>query len=403
MYWVSVVAGLQIAAAITLQHSISRAQEPADHTKAAGDAKGSPAAKNQTVLGRMIRVQLPITGSADVRIKRTVDQLLEGLPASTERPVFVFEFWPPAGSDGIGSEFERCLSLARYLSSDRLSRVRTVAFVPKSVVGHAVLVALACEEIIIAQDAVFGDAGRGDPTIGATVRRGYAEIAESRRTVPSAIALGMLDKDLQVVQVTTQNGGVLFVLSDELEKVKAERTVRSIETIKPAGELARFRGDRMRSLGFASYLASDRNELAAALKVRPENLEFDPSLGGEWRAIRVELAGPVNSSAVERVMHVIQQQQEMNGVNFVCLQIESPGGSAPDSVRLANFLSGLDRSTIRTVAYIPTEARSDAALVAAGCDHIVVRPHAVVGGYGEATIPQVSSQDLKVAIREIAQ
>ena len=66
----------------------------------------------------------------------------------------------------------------------------------------------------------------------------------------------------------------------------------------------------------------------------------------------------------------IQQQ----GVNFICLWIDSPGGSPADSVRLANFLADLSPSKVRTVAYIPSEARSDAAVVALACDQVVMAP-----------------------------
>ena len=78
-----------------------------------------------------------------------------------------------AGREGSGSEFERALSLARYLTSEDLRRVRTVAYVPRAAIGHAVLVALACEEIIMDQDAVLGDAGIDESSIGPTVRGGY--------------------------------------------------------------------------------------------------------------------------------------------------------------------------------------------------------------------------------------
>ena len=71
----------------------------------------------------------------------------------------------------------------------------------------------------------------------------------------------------------------------------------------------------------------------------------------------MELNGPVTAQSVERVMRTVQQQRESRDINFVCLQIDSAGGSPRDSVRLGNFLADLDQSRVRTVAYIPQQAR----------------------------------------------
>ena len=62
-------------------------------------------------------------------------------------------------NNGQASEFERSLALARYLAGTKLRDARTIAFVPDSLYGHAVLVALACSEIIIGREAEFGAAG----------------------------------------------------------------------------------------------------------------------------------------------------------------------------------------------------------------------------------------------------
>ncbi len=363
---------------------------------------GQQIAKRGTTGGFRIRVNLPLTGSADQLIKQMVQRVVEQQSDGPDRGVLVLEFWPAAGTEGRGTEFERALSLARYLTSANLQRVRTVAYVPRAAIGHAVLVALACEEIIMDPDAVLGDAGIDESVIGPTMRGGYTEIARSRRTIPEAMALGMLDAELQISRVTT-GSGVLYVWGEELAKLKQERQdLRAIDTLIPAGQMGRFRGDELRELGFVSYLASSREELANALQIPAQELEFDPSLGGKWRPIRVDLNGPVTTQMVERVMRSIQQQREMADTNFVCLQIDSAGGSPRDSVRLANFLADLDQSRIRTVAYITEQARGDAVLLALACDHTVVHPDAILGGSGAATIGAEVAADLRGPIREIA-
>ena len=88
----------------------------------------------------------------------------------------------------------------RAISPDgALDGATTVAYIPESISGHSVLVALACDEIVMAPDAEIGDAGAGKDSVGADQRGVYVEVAGKRRTVPEAIALGMLDPALEVV------------------------------------------------------------------------------------------------------------------------------------------------------------------------------------------------------------
>lgn len=363
---------------------------------------GGRAGADGVPFGRRIRVALPIAGSSDLVIKQMIQRTLDQAPAGEPRPVIVFEFWSPPGSSGAGSEFERSLALARFLISPALDRVRTVAYIPESVTGHAVLVALACEQIIMGPDAVLGDAGEAERTVGPTVRGGYSEIATSRRTIPEAIALGMLDPQLEISRVTT-GSGVLYAWPEELEKLRRQRNdIEAIDTVIPADRLGKFRGDELRRMGFVSYLASDLQEVASLLDLPGDQLEFDPSAGGEWRPIRLELSGPVTAQAVERIQRTIQQQREAADINFVCLQIESPGGSAVESVRLANFLADLDQSRVRTVAYVPGEARADAMIVAFACDHLVVGSDAILGGGGAVRITDEVADDLLLPLQEIA-
>lgn len=108
----------------------------------------------------------------------------------------IVEFDAPKGQKdfGRGSVFGASHDLANFLSSEELNAVRTVAYLPDAVQGHAVLPVLACQEIIMAEDAKFGAAGIDEKTIAATQRSAYAEIAGRRRTVPVVVALGMLDR-----------------------------------------------------------------------------------------------------------------------------------------------------------------------------------------------------------------
>ncbi|MEX0978832.1 MAG: NfeD family protein, partial [Pirellulales bacterium] len=347
-------------------------------------------------VGRLVRVPLPITGNADTHVIAAVQKALSEMPASAERPVLVLEFSSNNNQSGQGSDFERALGLARYLSGRESSKIKTVAYIPGALKGHAVLAAMACEEIVMAPDAVIGEAGIDEPqqeAIDATVRSGYAEIANRRRTIPVEVALAMLDKNVELLRVETDVSPE-FVLRTELAALKEKHTIHSEKTLSAPGQFALFTGREARELGFVKFQAADRAALARALSLPPETLEDDPSLLGAWRPVRVSIEGPITASLVSRAQRTIENQIRDQQVNFVCLVIDSPGGSLADSMSLANFLADQDPAKVRIVAYVPSKARADAALIAMAADQLVMNRDAVLGGEGDAVF---SAEDLGLA------
>ena len=397
-------------AASGLVCSASRLQgeDSSDPVEAASDGENErdtePDNEAETpVRARVVRVSIPIIGNQDKRVKRMINQLLADWPAREERPVLILEFWPPPNTEqGRGSEFERCLSLARYLAGDQLSRVRTVAYLPRSICGHAVLPALACEEIIAHPEATLGRAGIDEAEIDATIRQGYREIAERRRTVPSALALGMLDSQLAVYQATTPDG-IQFVTEQELAALQAEGNVLALDTLVANGDWGEFTGTELRlELGVASRLVADRRQLSEALQIPVDQVDLDPSLDKHWKPIRADLVGPINKSLVDATISLLDKKIHSDDINFICVWIDSGGGSAPESGRLAHWLSRLDSTQVRTVAYVDGKARADAAIIAMACDHLVMRDEAVLGGSGEHAFTEDEISDLTKLIEDLA-
>ncbi|HTQ37996.1 MAG TPA: NfeD family protein [Pirellulales bacterium] len=361
----------------------SATDQPSPENQKPNPADAEKPAEAQPGQGFLIRVNLPITDDVDTQVRRGIQQLLGNIKQGSPRPVLVVELWPGQTDGGVGSDFYRSLSLAKFLSHDlhdMAPGVKTVAYIPKTVKGHAVLVAMACEEIIMAPDAEMGEAGIDEATIGPTIRSGYKEIADARGTIPAAIALGMLDKNLKVLKVTTEVG-TEYVLADDLDELKKHRVVQNVEELKPQPLLVDGQQARQ-ELGFVSYLADDRADVAKALKIPVDALQDNPALAGGWRPVQVDLKRPITSTTVNRVQKLIEDQIRVNDVNLVVLFIDSEGGSYDQSLRLVNFLAGLDSSQVRTVAYVPRQARGDAALVALACDQLVVGPNTKLGGEG---------------------
>ncbi len=355
LFWLCVLAAAFSSVWADVRPAASQnkdAAKPDDTKSVVGD---QPAEPGQPTAGYLIRVDLPITGDVDTRIRAAVTKILSNLPRGGPRPVLVLELWPGQTEGGVGSDFFRSMSLARFLSSRDLAGVKTVAYLPKTVKGHGVLVPMACEEIVMAPDAELGEAGIDEQTIGPTIRSGYKEIADARRTIPPAVALAMLDKDLTALKVTTEVG-TEYVLADELDDLKQRRVVQATEELKPRPFL--FDGRRGRQeLGLVSYLADDRADLAHSLGLSPASLQDNPALTGGWQPVQVDIKHAITAKDVNIVQRKIEDQIRENDVNLVVLWIDSDGGSYTDSLRLATFLSSLKPGQVRTVAYVPRSAR----------------------------------------------
>ena len=361
-------------------------------------ADGENAPKAPKVFAHRLVVPLPIVNDVDSDTKRSVLAVLDrfkeegAFQGDGDRPILVLEFRPREGTAGESSEFDRSYSLARFLTSEQLRQVRTVAYLPSSVQGHSVLPVLGCQQIIMAPDAELGAAGISDQHVDPGVRLVYEDFANRRRVIKPAVVLSMLDRQLTVYQVMTPQGP-RYVLADELEELKQEGLASEAKTIVPAGDFGLFTGKQLRlELGFVSHLATSDAELAAALAIPASLLSEDPSFGGKWRPVRVNLEGRVNKPKISRLKTEIGKQLKDHDINFLCLWIDSPGGSLAASVDLANYLSELDSTQVKTVAFINGEALADAAIPALACAEMVMMDGARIGGPGEY---QPSQKELK--------
>jgi membrane-bound serine protease (ClpP class) len=331
-------------------------------------------------------VSLPISDTVEKRVTRRVEQAIAKLPKNGSRPIFVFEFNPRNGTAGEGSSFGDALDLARFISGDRLgqARVKTVAWLPRSVKGHAVLPVLACEQIIMARDAEVGAAGSGEKqAIDNALRDEYQHIAERRQTVRPAVALGMLDKDLAVYKVTlVQNKEVRYVMADELKRLQQQGLVGTQDTLFSPGDPHVLSAQAMRDAGFATHLAENRRSLAAALQLPLASVVQDLMPEEGWQPLRVDVSGPIHKQAINWILSSLDEQRKRRQFNVLVVNLNTGGGDLNESKRLADQLATLSER-VHTVAYVNREALSDAALIALACDELVMHPDAKLGGPGE--------------------
>src|SRR5215213_5160224 len=258
----------------------------------------APAAPNEnaaapTGLAALVRVNLPLTSGADAPLKLTLTRARDQLVSQARqrgdgrRPVLVLRIAPSSNAEGAGagSQFETVLSLARFLTSREMADVKTVAWIPRSIRGHGVLAAIACEEIVMAADAEIGEAGVDETQnamVSRTVVEAYREIADAKRTLPVALAEGMIDPAAEVLQVESEEG-VRFLLSSEFEDFRQDHEILNKQTLIAPGSMGRFTGREGRQFGFVKYLADDRAAVAKALSVPVESLEENQALLADWQ------------------------------------------------------------------------------------------------------------------------
>lgn len=346
-----------------------------------------------------LAVRLPLVGNRDTQLRAAILRQLDQLTRQPgQRGVLVLQFETAAADAAAASDFGRSLALARFLTDPQLAGVKTVAFLPAGASGHAVLVALACDEIVMAPDAVLGPANAAEPRIDEAMRVAYREVASRRRTVPPPLAVALLDPAAAVFRVVTEVGEQI-IAADRLPALRRELQVLKVEELGPAP--LTLTGRQGRELGVVRLLARNAVELANALTIDPARLLVDPSLERGWQAAAVSLSGPVVGTSVARLQSQLDEALA-TGANFLCLEIDSPGGAPEQSLVLARWLADRNPGQVRTVAYVPQQARGDAALIALACDELVMHKEAVLGGEGAAAIGERQAEAIAVAWREIA-
>lgn len=335
-------------------------------------------------LGRLFKIDLPITGRTTERLRQPVLKAVEEAQAQGAEPVLIFEFSVRKDQSdfGRGSKIGYAYDLADFLSGGSLNAATTVAYVPQTVQGHAVLAVLACDVILMAPEADLGAAGVDEKHITEVTLTNYREIVSRHKKIPVEVALKLVDPSRELLEVET-DVGTEYTTPDGLAELAKKRTIGAKTVLLAAGQPGRFSGSEARRKGFISALAADRVEVARAVEVPPETVKEDVALEGVFQAVRVDLKGPIRADMITKAQGMIQDAISRQNADFICLRIDSQGGSPADSIRLAEYLLELDPSKVRVVAYIPNQARCDAALIALACDQVVMHPRAVLGGEGD--------------------
>ena len=97
------------------------------------------------------------------------------------------------------------------------------------------------------------------------------------------------------------------------------------------------------------------------------------------KAVLIPFNGVIDPMSEAMLMRRLDRAEKLQASTII-LQIDSPGGSLHSTEMIAQRLRDMD--AVRTVAYIPRQALSGAALLSLVCDEIVMHPKAVLGDAG---------------------
>lgn len=106
------------------------------------------------------------------------------------------------------------------------------------------------------------------------------------------------------------------------------------------------------------------------------------------RPVVILFEGPIDYQKTLYFKNRLAQAEKM-GADLVIVEIDSPGGYAAQSLEMAEMLRDVDWAY--TVAYIPREAISGAALMSLGCDEIILGSQARFGDAGPITLDPMAA------------
>jgi len=353
--------------------------------------EAAPAAMKRPV-GRFFTVRSPVDDRTVSDLTNLALELQSQAVRNNQDAVLVLEI--EAGS----SRFGQVSDLARFLTSAQISRIRTVAWIPKTVDGTQAVLALACHDIVMHPDALLGDIGRGQ-AVPAEEQNFVFSLVDRRRNIrlSRGIALAMMDPSIALLRVTIEDRPGMteqkFLTPPELAQLRNQNAVvTKTETIKDPGAPGLFHGLDSEKAGFlVAKTAKNRADVAAAFRLPPEAMRESGADNQVVTAKVIAVNGVIDGvlgEFVEREM----RNAVAKGVNTLIFRIDSPGGDKDVAEHVALAISEQDPAKITTVAWIPKGAWSGGALIAFGCDRVLMHPEAQIGDIGVIAMTEPGGQ-----------
>lgn len=330
-------------------------------------------------VARFVPVPSPVSDETLGLVRRTALEVQDTATRENRQGYLVLEMAP-----GI-SPFHQVYALADFLTADPLPNVTTIAWVPESVTGNNVLIALACNEIVLHPEAQLGDMGRGK-ALPADQQAIVRSIVAKRRNqkVNEPLATALMDPAVSLVQLTIDTGDNMretrLVTQREAEDLRDEgQVILNSRTITEAGTPGLISGTRARTADIlAVRTAQNRRELVDAYGISLDALRELPTAEKIDKVAYIQLHDEIDAIFAAFAERQIDRAVK-DGAKLIIFEIDSPGGQLMTSIDLSERIAYLQDRDVKTVAYIPKQAYSGAAILAVACDEIYMHPDATIG------------------------
>ncbi|HEV3120897.1 MAG TPA: serine protease, partial [Isosphaeraceae bacterium] len=240
--------------------------------------------------GQFFTIEEPITTEVINRVRNQTRHFLSqtARKGNEQGPILIFEIRPGRSLPG-QSDFGAAHTLADFISTE-LEGGQTVAFVPEPISGYVCLVALACDEIVMASQAAMGPITPEGQTVKPLARE-EVHILAKRKGYEEDLLLGMLDRDARLLRVTTGDRQVHHVLADKLETFRQSHQVSEQALEWEGGQRGILTGERARSEGFCKRNADNRSEVANIYNLTGKAAADDPTLDQVLNPVWIRIAG----------------------------------------------------------------------------------------------------------------
>lgn len=376
-----------------LAQNLPSAEEAKQATEQTDETKSKTNKASASRRGVLLRVSLPITIASASQLKTALQQIADSAPAvakPSQRLAVVLEFETVNGATGRGSELEACQLLARYLVSADLNRIETTAFIPAakgatgqtSLSGHAILVAIAANQIAMEKNTSLKAAGIDEPRIDNLVREVYRGVASQRLTLPLPMVMALLDQDRDLYRVQTDIGFV-FVDGEELVKLEQENKATDTKTLSKAGTPTELTSQDLEDFSLIRRQVRSKKELALSLNLPPQSLDQSPQFVGQWKAVQVNLPVYIDDRTATWVMRSMGSRlSRSEPPNLLILNLDNvtTEGSVDACFKLAQYLTELDSNKVQTAVFARGDVKGPAAVLALTGNQLLMTESAKLGG-----------------------
>jgi len=367
---------LPLASIILLMPLLTFAQDDAGTTES---VEAQKAQLERKPFGQFVTIGNQVDDQLVSQITNLTGELQTRAVREKRQAILVLEI--SAGSSRQGQIHD----LAKVLISPELGNVRTVAWIPKSLDGNHVILALACHDIFMHPTAALGDIGRG--TALSNVEQNFVlDIVDRGRNLrmSRAIAKAMMDPASTVMRVSLEDREgktrQQFLTATELRELQNKEVVISqTDTIKDPGQPGLFKASEAASSGFlVAATPANRNEVVAKLNLPLEAMREAGSSDAKVVARVIAINNVIDKLLADFVQRETQKAIA-SGANIIIYDIDSPSGDKDYSQHLASLIAELDPANVTTVAWVRKEATQAGALVAISCDRIFLADDATIG------------------------